>query len=401
MDEAIAQFIAVTSCDADTARQYLEANDYELSSAVSLYFASNTGEDIPPANDGVRDRIEGFEDQIVDDVTQYYNDLARDNRRAEIRARKPYGVFNQSRDGSSQDLSRHEKRLATLFRPPFEIITDLSLENAKEEAQDEQKRLMVNVQDMGEFVCQRLNRDLFRNDDIKRLINKYFVFVQYDVDDPDGEEYKILYPFEEFPHIAIIDPWTGEQQRLWTSIPTHEQFIADVKEYLANNPQDVKRDDDFDDRNAVKGVEVVDLTNDDDRDFAPGSSTAPSSEPASSAPETAAETAAETSGNAGNASHVTPAAAPAAPASPLDNLPPLSEEPTGSDTTRIQFRNADGTRKIRRFNLDDSVLMLYSYVKSIVESKFTLTSGRDLSSECEKSIKEAGLQNSTILVELV
>lgn len=381
MDEAIAQFIAVTSCDADTARQYLEANDYELSSAVSLYFASNAGEETPAADDGVRDRIEGFEDQMVDDVTQYYNDLARDNRRAEVRARKPYGVFNQSRDGNTEDLSRHEKRLATLFRPPFEIITDLSLENAKEEAQDEQKRLMVNVQDMGEFVCQRLNRDLFRNDDIKRLINKYFVFVQYDVDDPDGEEYRVLYPFENFPHIAIIDPWTGEQQRLWTSIPTHEQFIADVKEYLANNPQDLKRDETTLDRSAVTNVEVVDLTNDE-------------------------VTTSTNSRNSTATLPTEPAPAPAepiepTPTSPLDNLPTLTEEPTGSDTTRIQFRNADGTRKIRRFHFDDKVLMLYSYVKSTVEQKFTLTSGRDLAAEGEKSIKEAGLQNSTILVELV
>lgn len=379
MDEAIAQFVAVTSADADTARQYLEASDYNLEPAVELFFAAGA-----PEGEPVRERIEGFEDQLVDDMSQYYNELARDTRRAEARARKPRGVFNQVREGDLADLSRHEKRLATLFRPPFDIITEAGFDDAKAEAQEVHKMLMVNVQDVGQFVCQQLNRDLFRNVDVKRLIDKYFVFVQYDVDEPDGEEYRILYPFEMFPHIAIIDPWTGEQQRVWDKVPTQQEFIADVKEYLAHRPQDVEhitRERDEHDIHEILDESESDeelADHDEEMEFAsPGEEASESS-----APETAQE--------------------PAQAGAPGFALPALGDEPAGPGTTRVQFKFADGSRAIRRFLLGDSVKMLYAFVRTRVDGEFTLTNGREeLKTEVEKSIQEAGLPNSTILVEQV
>ena len=410
MDEIIAQFIAVTSSDAESAKQYLEATDFQLEQAVELFYAAGGGGsasaggtdafDIPP-EDSVRDRIEGFEDQMVDETAMYYNELARDTRRAEVRARKPRGVFNQNRDGDLSDLSRHEKRLANLFRPPFDIITEAGLEEAKEEAQETGKMLMVNVQDLGEFVCQQLNRDLFRNTDIKKVIEKNFIFVQYDVEEPDGEDYRVLYPFTSFPHISIIDPWTGEQQKVWSKVPLQQEFISDIQDYLASKPKDTdhipptpKVIDEHDIHEVYDNVldSNAPPAESGDNDESRGSlgkftyesmETATSQEP-------------EGESNSVNSTEVSDAH------DFFNTLPEIGEEPAGADTTRIQFKYGDGTRSIRRFNLQDSVIMLYAYVKTKLNAEFTLTNGReDLKSEITKSIAEAKLQNSTILVELV
>ena len=59
-----------------------------------------------------------------------------------------------------------EERLARLFRPPFNLISQLSLDDAKLKARKKKKWIMINIQDSTVFQCQVLNRDLWSRKDV-------------------------------------------------------------------------------------------------------------------------------------------------------------------------------------------------------------------------------------------
>lgn len=82
--------------------------------------------------------------------------------------------------------------------------------------------------------------------------------------------------------------------------------------------------------------------------------------------------------------------------------PPIGDK----DSTRIQFRLANGTRIVRRFKLSNTVRDIFAVVKETVEGAryeyFALTSERKkLFDMLDKTIEEAGLKNSSILVEIL
>lgn len=85
---------------------------------------------------------------------------------------------------------------------------------------------------------------------------------------------------------------------------------------------------------------------------------------------------------------------------------PEPEAQPGNGVTRIQFRLADGTRLVRRFKTSDTVRKMFGVVKAVIESAadnyFSLTSERKkLISMLDLTIEEAGLKNSSVLVEIL
>ena len=53
--------------------------------------------------------------------------------------------------GGASTRSSKSSTLAEMFRPPFEIISRLPFEEAREQGKDEEKWLLVNVQDASIF----------------------------------------------------------------------------------------------------------------------------------------------------------------------------------------------------------------------------------------------------------
>jgi UBX domain-containing protein 7 len=92
---------------------------------------------------------------------------------------------------------------------------------------------MVNIMNSQEFACQILNRDLWSNKEVQRTVSSNFFFLQYTVDEPEGIRYQRTYPFDEHPHIGIIDPRTGEQVKTWNKIMTAPEFLFEVHEFLS------------------------------------------------------------------------------------------------------------------------------------------------------------------------
>ena len=54
-----------------------------------------------------------------------------------------------------------------MFRPPFELMSRVPWDDARTEGRENQKWILVNVQDPSIFDCQLLNRDLWKHDGIK------------------------------------------------------------------------------------------------------------------------------------------------------------------------------------------------------------------------------------------
>ena len=80
-----------------------------------------------------------------------------------------------------------------------------------EKAKKENKYVLVNIQDVSEFDCQRLNRDTWSDLELQRLVSQNFKFWQ------GGPHLTLMYcnfhPIDAYPHIAALDPITG--QRMW------------------------------------------------------------------------------------------------------------------------------------------------------------------------------------------
>lgn len=79
-------------------------------------------------------------------------------------------------EGSSSKTRRN--RLEDVFRPPVDLIYAGTFQMVKEFTKNENKWLIVNLQDNTEFLSLILNRDIWSYKELKSVIQKYFVFYQ-------------------------------------------------------------------------------------------------------------------------------------------------------------------------------------------------------------------------------
>ncbi|KKZ65568.1 hypothetical protein EMCG_08593 [[Emmonsia] crescens] len=342
--------------------------------------------------------------------------------------------------GGASNASSKSGMLAEMYRPPFEIMSKLPWDLARDEGREKMRWLLVNIQDASVFDCQVLNRDLWKNPGVMDTIKEHFIFLQYSKDDPRGSQY-IQYYFpgvdvqDNYPHIAIVDPRTGEQVKSWTGPPVIKpsDFLMQVHEFLdrysldhtvrnpvARRKPDVKqehkietmteeemlelalknslegqslnnasRHEDPDDLTRsigdIKGkAKVSNLDDDMDMDTEPNGQQQPQE------------------GEEEESHHQNPTFA-----SIPSNNPHIEPNPDPATVARIQFRHPTG-RVIRRFNLSDPVRRIYEWLKAspLSEDKagveFELVSmGQNLIGMLDVSILDAGLKNGTVMVGFV
>lgn len=128
-------------------------------------------------------------------------------------------------------------RLSELFRPPVDITFCGSFQAARDYAKEQNKWLIVNVQDMSDFNCQVLNRDIWSSERLRAVIKKYFIFWQVAIDNTDGHRFQVFYGIKVYPYIGIIDPRTGEEKLSYKTgfKLTHDDFMNKLKGYLLEN----------------------------------------------------------------------------------------------------------------------------------------------------------------------
>ncbi|KAG0668338.1 hypothetical protein C6P45_004797 [Maudiozyma exigua] len=301
-----------------------------------------------------------------------------------------------------------EEKLARLFKPPFDIITKLSLDDAKLKARKKKKWIMINIQDSGIFQCQLLNRDLWSDKKVKRLVKKNFIFLQYQFGSRSAESYRNFYNLQnkdELPHISILDPMTGERLKMWNqTVPKPENFIEDIDAFLNQFSLDPTSTNPTVNE-PPKPVDPTTLTEEEQMKLAIEQSLGDSVQnPISLDTNEAVESQPQESESELERAQLDTQDV-------FDTIEPVKhEEPANKPgiTTRVQIRTGDGKRFIRRFNaIDDTVKTIYEVIKTEMDDfgtrKFTLSDHHrhDLIEKLDMTIEDAGLKNSSLLLEQV
>ena len=330
--------------------------------------------------------------------------------------------------GGASEASARSNMLARLFQPPWDLMYKGSWEDARDEGKEHKKWLLVNIQDGSVFDCQTLNRDLWKNDGIVETVRENFVFLQYQKEDPRADPY-IQFYFQQadntdnYPHVAIVDPRTGEQIKVWSrKMPTPSEFLMQLHEFLdrysleshARNPVAKRKSE------SKKEKSLDEMTEEEQLEHAMQASMAQSAQ--LEAPEVEdpddltrsigdlrAPPAVEEDSK-GDAMSIYENGAQSKAATPFSQIPsdrPHTEPPgPGTGITRVQIKHPGG-RIVRRFAESDLVQRIYEFLKAEpLEGKegaeFELVAmGVNLMELRDKCIDDAGLKNGTVMVEFV
>ncbi|KAI5463637.1 hypothetical protein BGZ63DRAFT_351696 [Mariannaea sp. PMI_226] len=330
----------------------------------------------------------------------------------------PSSAPNRSTENGSSSGS-HARRLEDLFRPPYDLMSRMSWDEARTLGKEDKKWIMVNLQDMSDFNCQTLNRDIWKDQHVKTLVSENFIFLQYDKEFPDAEEYITFYfpnrshenP-DNYPHVSIVDPRTGEQVKVWSGrpFPSASDFFAELAEFLdryslaANSKNPVAKTT----ASKPKTVDVDRMTEEEMLEMALQNSLESSANRASSStpnvhdPDALTKSPEVTEGKGKEPE-------PQNLFSQVSNTNPHTEPDNNpAVTTRIQFRHPTG-RVIRRFNLNDPVRRIFEWLKAEpLEGKegveFELKKmpqGQDLIEHLDESISDTGLKQGTVMIEFI
>lgn len=190
----------------------------------------------------VRAPIPQKQETLIDAGYEGYPMNNRQNYR-KARIRTVFDGFrnfgNEATGHSSQQeslMSQGKKRtLEELFKPPLDIMFKGDWQSARDAATAANKWLLVNIQDAGEFQCQTLNRDVWSNDAVKTIIREHFLFWQQYKESDEAQRYLTFYPIEEWPHVTVIDPRTGEKLITWNKLDS-ACFCDLVSSFLESHP---------------------------------------------------------------------------------------------------------------------------------------------------------------------
>lgn len=329
--------------------------------------------------------------------------------------------------GGASEQSSKAARLAELFRPPFELMNQIPWDAARDKGKEESKWILVNVQDPSIFDCQQLNRDIWKHDGIRDLVKENFVFMQYSKDDPRGNQY-IQYYFKDkdndaaYPHVAIVDPRTGEQMKVCVSgppIPDAGDFLMVLVEFLDRYSLDSSKKNPVARRKAEKPkiVDVDRLTEEEMLDLALKNSLAnESATPALKAedPDDLTKSFGDVSKGKGkeveeDAVEPTNGSTADSPFSHISSNNPHIEPAQGPTVTRVQIRHPNG-RVVRRFDINDPVRRIFEWLKAEpfegkegipFDLKVAPPTSKDLMECLDETIEAAGLKNSTLMVEFL
>ncbi len=73
-------------------------------------------------------------------------------------------------------------------------MAHLSWDEARDQGKEEKKWILVNLQNMSDFNCQALNRDLWKDEAIRDLVKENFIFLQHDKDSQGEQQHRLLLP---------------------------------------------------------------------------------------------------------------------------------------------------------------------------------------------------------------
>lgn len=255
------QFCAITGAPQDVGNRMLEACSGNLEMAVNMFVDAAEVPQLsperpqpPPTNatsvimspvvvdseDGIRDPIPPTRGILVEEPFTFgvggnrrpprsifdgFRDFEAETRRQEQELLNPSSLSSRQRRQTLEDL----------FRPPIDLMHKGTFDTAREEGQITNRWLMVNVQNVQEFACQMLNRDIWSNQAVKSIVQEHFVFFQVYHDSDEGQRYMRFYKVLDWPYVSVIDPRTGENLVVWNKVDA-VSFCDLVTEFLSGHP---------------------------------------------------------------------------------------------------------------------------------------------------------------------
>merc|ERR1719419_69731 len=181
------------------------------------------------ASTKVRSVFDGFRD---------FRREAEEHQRAMLAGETLNGSSSSSSSSASFSSSKPSKKLKTLeelFRPPVDLLYPGTFLDAREEGKAGNLWLLINIQNHKEFACQCLNRDIWSHGTIKDIVKQHFVFWQVYHDSTEGAKFEQFYPITKYPHVAILDPRTGESMKTFEKFDSL-CFCESLSEFVRRNP---------------------------------------------------------------------------------------------------------------------------------------------------------------------
>lgn len=332
--------------------------------------------------------------------------------------------------GGASESSAKTSMLAEMYRPPFELISPLrTWEGVRAAGKEEEKWILINIQDSNIFDCQVLNRDIWKDSQIQETVRENFIFKQYNKQDPQAASYIRFYfhavdSEDAYPHIAIVDPRTGEQVKVWSGTPAPKatDFLMQLHEFLDRYSLSAFSRNPVATRKAEKKTEKDPhtMTEEEQMEMALQQSLGGRAGPREDDPDNLTKPESSTDKGKGKAasgeimqddemkdgpaSDYTDDIAEMPHASISSNSPHTEPAQNTPNTTRIQFRHPGG-RIVRRFVVSDPVRRIFEWLKADpLEGKsgvqFELVfMGKNLMDVVNSTIEEAGLKNGSVMVE--
>jgi len=257
-----------------------------------------------------------------------------------------------------------------------------------------------------------MNRDLWSDKTVKDVVKEAFIFLQYGSDTQEGKRYVTFYPIDSYPHVAIIDPRTGERVKVWGTQMETADFLMNVADFLgcasfsgssstSNAPaMKNKKVDQVSSQLSRPGRNISEMTEEEQLHAAIAASLAGSTSESQSVVDLTRE---DDIVFIEDEEQVLAALEPQQETVGIESIMAVKrdEPPLGTGVTRVQFRLPDGTRVVRRFIKDDLVRYLFEYVRAEVEGAqeqdFELVFNRQqLIGQIDQTIEEAKVENALV-----
>ncbi|KAM4694050.1 UBX domain-containing protein 7 [Discoglossus pictus] len=248
--QLLRDFISITGATESVGKHMLEACNHNLEMAVTMFLdGGSVAEEPSTSSAGASTARPAPDDDVRAPIPQKQEILVEPEIFGAPKRRRPArSIFDGFRDFQTETIRQEQElrnggavdkkltTLADLFRPPIDLMHKGSFETAKECGQVQNKWLMINIQNVQDFACQCLNRDIWSNESVKNLIREHFIFWQVYHDSEEGQRYIQFYKLSDFPYVSILDPRTGQKLVEWHQLDV-TSFLEQVTGFLGEHGQ--------------------------------------------------------------------------------------------------------------------------------------------------------------------
>jgi len=200
-DSQLSEFVSITSASPDTAQKYLSRFD-TFEAAVESYLDE-------PNSSPLRAPDIPYSDILIPSPAKkslIHN--TTDNQQS-------FRYQIQEQENAIKGGGVDQSRLSAILEPCVYSLKT-TLDCAKKRAVLARRFLLVSVFDPNALVCAGQNRDVWANADITTLVKERLLFLQLRDSSKEGREFAQIYPrYADWPHVALVDPRTGENMKQW------------------------------------------------------------------------------------------------------------------------------------------------------------------------------------------